>query len=167
MNFYKMIDRILSHEGDYTANPLDRGNWTKAGVLKGTKFGISARTYPDMDIKNLTRKQAISIYNKDFYQPLEKLGLLAGTMFQLLDYAINSGIQHTIKSLQKIVGTTQDGIVGPVTAKAALNISNSDIVMYLLADRLEYMASLSSWKSFSNGWANRIAQNLRYGAEDT
>ena len=42
--------------------PSDRGNWTSGvigvGTLVGSKFGISAATYPTLDIPNLTRDGA-------------------------------------------------------------------------------------------------------------
>ena len=42
-----------------------------------------------------------------------------------------------------------------------------DLVLRFLAERLEFMTQLSVWPTFSKGWARRIAENMRYGAEDT
>jgi len=36
------------------------------GELKGTKYGIAAKSYPHLDIKNLTLDQAKAIYMQDF-----------------------------------------------------------------------------------------------------
>lgn len=170
MNYVKMIDRILAYEGGLSLNPADRGNWTSGktgrGKLKGTKYGISAMTYPNLDIKNLSRRQAIEIYKHDFYDKLKPSILRDSTVFQLLDFAVNSGIPRASKSLQKAVGTTPDGIIGPITCKAASITDDFDIVFLILADRLEFMASLSVWVSFGRGWAKRIAKNLRHAAQD-
>lgn len=165
MNFFQMIDRILDHEGGLSLNPLDKGNWS-GGVLKGTKYGISARSYPNVDIKNLTYLQAREIYKTDFYMKLMPVILTEATVFQLLDYAVNSGITRAIKALQKAVGTHPDGILGPITVMQASATRDEVIVALVLADRLEYMASLSVWHSFSKGWARRIAKNLRFAAKD-
>jgi len=53
------IDLVLKHEGGYVNDPADPGG--------ETNFGISKRSYPLLDIKNLTRAQAGSIYQKDFW----------------------------------------------------------------------------------------------------
>ncbi|MDH1334083.1 hypothetical protein N5D77_07565 [Comamonas thiooxydans] len=70
MDFDKAFDRLIGHEGKFTNNPKDDGNWTGGkqdrGELKGTKFGIAANTYPHLDIKSLTIEQAKAIYREDF-----------------------------------------------------------------------------------------------------
>ena len=57
-NFPPFIDRLLSHEGGYSSDRQDPGNWTGGqvglGELKGTKFGIAANTFP-CDHLHLTR----------------------------------------------------------------------------------------------------------------
>ena len=165
MTFIDMMERILSHEGGFTLNPLDRGNYAN-GILRGTKYGISARSYPNVDIKNLTRSQALAIYRRDFYEPLKPSIMTGATVFQLLDFAVNSGVRRANISLQKAVGAAPDGIIGPVTMLAVANTPDHKITTLILADRLDYMSSLSAWKTFNKGWARRIATNLRYAADE-
>jgi lysozyme family protein len=62
--FLESVDVVLADEGGLVNNPSDPG-----GV---TKFGISQRSYPKLDIANLTRDGAIAIYYADFWQ---KFGL--------------------------------------------------------------------------------------------
>ena len=59
MNFDAAFERLIGHEGGYTAGVGDPGG--------ETKFGISKRSYPREDIKNLTLEQAKVIYRKDFW----------------------------------------------------------------------------------------------------
>ena len=59
--FDRVIPIILHNEGGYQCDPDDRGNYTSGGILRGTKYGISARQYPRLDIKNLTPDQASNI----------------------------------------------------------------------------------------------------------
>src|SRR5690554_991684 len=70
-DFDLAFERLIGHEGKFTDNRADRGNWTTGrvgvGELKGTKFGISAMTYPHLDIKSLTLEQAKDIYLRDFW----------------------------------------------------------------------------------------------------
>lgn len=49
----------LNFEGGYTNDSLDPGG--------ETNFGITRRSYPDIDIKNLTREQASAIYKRDYW----------------------------------------------------------------------------------------------------
>lgn len=171
MNFDKAINRILPQEGGFTKNPIDRGNWTSGrigvGKLNGTKYGISAMMYPNLDIKNLTWPQAKDIYLMDFWTPLRADQFHDGVAYQLLDFAINSGIKNTTQALQRAIGVNDDGHFGPVSLAAAENISESDLIMLLLAERLDFMVSVSTWVEFGKGWARRIAANLRLGAEDS
>lgn len=77
------IDLVLRHEGGLVNDPQDPG-----GV---TNFGISKRSYPDLDIPNLSRAQAGSIYQRDFWTPTmaaQSDQRLANTM---LDCRVNQG----------------------------------------------------------------------------
>lgn len=170
-HFDTFIRRILSHEGGYSSDRTDPGNYTggKVGVgqLKGTKYGIAANTYPNLDIKALTWEQAVDIYRRDFWDASKAGSLPAPVGFQLLDGAVNSGISRATRWLQRAAGVADDGIIGPNTRKAITAADPADLVMRFLAERLEFMTGLSNWPQHGKGWARRIAQNLRYGASDT
>lgn len=58
-NFEKAVAFVLRHEGGYTNDNRDPGG--------ETKFGISKRAYPSLDIKNLTEEQAKVIYRRDYW----------------------------------------------------------------------------------------------------
>lgn len=168
--FRKFIDRLLSHEGGYTADRRDPGNWTGGrvgvGQLKGTKFGIAANTYPQLDIKNLTRDQAVEIYRRDFWGAAKCDRLPPAVGFQLLDGAVNSGIPQATRWLQRAVGVADDGILGPVTLAAIRAADPNDLVLLFNAQRIEFMTRLSTWAVHGAGWMRRIAANLRYAATD-
>src|SRR6185437_7679529 len=74
--FAAALATVLAHEGGYQAMPDDPGNWTGgkigAGELKGTKFGLSAAAYPNLDIASLTEAEAAAIYCRDWW---ERFGL--------------------------------------------------------------------------------------------
>lgn len=164
------INRVLGHEGNYTADPRDRGNWTggKEGVgeLKGTKFGIAAMTYPDVDIKNLTRDQAIALYKRDFWDKLGMERWPRVMQYQLLDAAVNSGTGRAIQWLQFAAKVKDDGIVGPKTLAAVGAEDPNDLAFRFLGKRLRYMTETTKWKTYCTGWSRRIADNLLFAAED-
>lgn len=88
-------ERLGISEGGWQANPEDKGNWTggKVGVgeLKGSKYGISAATYPNEDIKNLTPERAKEIFRTDWWLRLKMDRLPIALAYQIIDAAYHSG----------------------------------------------------------------------------
>lgn len=158
-NAARWLQRLFDHEGGYVDDPNDPGG--------RTKYGISANSYPDLDIKNLTLEAAAEIYRRDFLQPIRADEHEDGVAFQLFDFAVNSGPHQALKAIQHAVGVTVDGIIGPVTLAAIRRHTESDLIMLVLAERLEFMTGLPNWPHHGRGWARRIATNLRYGAKDS
>lgn len=154
-----MIERVLGHEAGYANDPTDPGG--------ETKWGISKRSYPKLDIAHLTREQAIDIYRRDFWVPLRADKLHDGVAYQLLDSAVNSGIGQSIRFLQRAVGVADDGVFGPMSRSALEATSETDCIMLFLAERLDFMTRLKNWPNHGRGWSRRIAGNLRYGAIDS
>jgi lysozyme family protein len=159
VDFLTAIDRVLGHEGGYVNDPEDPGG--------ETNWGISKRSYPTIDIANLTRDEAIAIYYKDFWLAAHCEELSDGAAYQLLDSAVNSGISQSIRFAQRAVGVADDGHYGPRTLQAFKDTSETDFIMLFNSERLEFMTKLKVWPNFGRGWARRIAQNLRYGAKDS
>lgn len=157
-NFTTAINRVLGNEGGHVNNPADPGG--------ETKWGISKRSYPRLDIAGLTREAAVELYHRDFWAPagLDVLPLVVAS--QVLDFAVNSGTGTAIRALQRAVGVADDGVVGPHTRKAIAAAEPHELVMRLLAQRLRFMTALKGWPTFGAGWARRIAQQLDYGAND-
>jgi lysozyme family protein len=139
-------------------NPADPGG--------ETKYGISKRSYPSVDIKNLTELQARQIYFRDFWTPLHGEELYDGVAWQLFDFAVNSGIQTALRAYQRALGVADDGHFGPVSLNASKAMSETDQIMRVLAERLDFMTRTAAWPTFGKGWARRIAENLRFGAVD-
>lgn len=165
MNFDDSFSLLIGHEGGFTKDPADKGNWTSGvvgqGELRGTKFGISAAQYPHLDIENLTLDQAKSIYLSDYWEKALCSQFQDPLRFQLFDMAVNSGPRQAVVLLQRALGVPSDGMVGPKTLEAAAKAQNSmALTVLFLAARLRFMAGLSNWDSFSRGWAKRIASNL-------
>jgi len=157
--FAEIFDRLIDHEGGYVNNPKDPGG--------ETKYGISKRSYPWLNIKALTVEQARDIYHKDFWLPLNGDRLYDGVAFQLFDFAVNSGIQTAIRYYQRALGVADDGHFGKASLAAARAMSETDQIMRLSAERLDFMTRTRGWPTFGAGWARRIAANLRYGAVDS
>lgn len=164
MDFETAFERVVGHEGALSLDPEDRGNWTTGqvgkGTLKGTKYGISAMTYPVEDIANLTLERARELYKRDFWGPAGCEAVPHAIRADLLDMAINSGIRAAVKALQKACGETEDGVLGPRTLAALATLPNPRMVARFNGARLAYMADATTWPAFGRGWARRIAANL-------
>lgn len=158
MSFDTVFDRVIGHEGGYVNDPNDHGG--------ETKWGISKRSHPDIDIKNLSRDDAKDIYRADFWRPLHGDSMPDSVAFQVFDFAVNSGISTAIRHLQRSVGVADDGYWGQISQAALVAADSRVVVMRLLSSRLDFMTRLSGWSSFGKGWARRIAQNLTYASED-
>ncbi len=156
MTFDDAFARILGNEGGYTNNPADPGG--------ETNWGISKRSYPDVDIANLTQAGAKAIYLRDFWNPIGDAH--PAVKFQVFDFAVNSGIQTAIRKLQSAVGVADDGHWGPISAAALASMDVNDVLMRFVAQRLRFWTGLSTWPTFGRGWANRAATNLEFGAKD-
>lgn len=170
MNFEIAFQRLIGHEGGYSNDRNDPGNWTGGkvglGKLLGTKFGLAANTYPNLDIKNLTIDQAKLIYKKDWWDKLGADQLHPAIVYQLWDFAINAGKSRAVKELQQVAGVPDDGIIGPKTIAAVKVMEVNDVLLMLAAERLKFYTSLSTWDRYGKGWTNRVAENLIYAAQD-
>lgn len=164
MNFDKAFERVVGLEGGYDADPRDRGNWTSGvigkGILKGTKYGIAAHVYPDLDIKNLTLDQAKAIYRRDYWDRCHIGDLPDVVCYDVFDTAVNSGVGTAIKLTQKALGVVADGVWGPNTTAAVAKIPPDVLDKKLAGFRLMYLTDCAAWPTYAKGWVRRVASNL-------
>ncbi|WP_238512707.1 glycoside hydrolase family 108 protein [Pandoraea apista] len=152
------FDRLMGNEGGYVNNPADPGG--------ETNWGIAKRSYPDIDIKSLTRAQAKEIYRRDFWLRGQMDKFDGAIAFQAFDIAVNSGIETAVRMLQRAADVADDGHIGPVTMAAIKAKTVTDMLMLLNAERLDFYRKLSTFPTFGKGWVGRVANDLRYAAQD-
>lgn len=133
---------VKKWEGGYSDNPEDHGNWTGGrkgeGDLKGTNFGISAASYPHLDIRNLTIEQADAIYFRDYWQASGADKLPWPYCLLAFDTAVLHGV-GTSKKWQAEVGNN---------------------ALAFAAKRLRVYTQLDNWNVFGAGWTNRVSDLL-------
>lgn len=162
--FEQAFNIVVGSEGGLSTDPCDPGNWTGGkcgrGFCRGTKFGISAFAYPDLDIPSLTREAAATIYRHDYWNCLQADMLPPALALLVFDAAVNSGVERAVRWLQLAVGVSSDGHIGPTTIAAVRSQSGNGaaICADFLALRLSYMASLPTWQRFGYGWARRLCR---------
>lgn len=158
VDFNVAFDRLMGNEGGYV--------WLQRDPGGETNWGISKRTYPNLDIKKLTRDDAKTIYFRDFWVPCGQ-SLDDGVMFQVFDAAVNHGMQTAIRLLQRAIGAADDGHWGPFSQSAYAKLTEAHAIMLFLAERINFMTKLNTFNTFGAGWSNRIATNLRLGVQDS
>lgn len=110
-SFERAVALIIEKEGGYVNDTRDPGG--------ETKFGISRRTYPAVDIANLTVDQAKAIYRRDFWDACQCDALPADVAVLVFDCAVNQGVGAAKSLLQEAAGVPVDGAIGPKTLAAA------------------------------------------------
>jgi lysozyme family protein len=166
MTFDESFAIVLKHEGGFQANPADKGNWTGGrigrGVLKGTKWGISAAAYPELDIKGLTQADAKEIYLRDYWRPAGCDFVPEAVRFDLFDMAVHSGPAAARETLQRALGVEPDGVIGRRTRAAIEKADPGRLLARFNGWRLQRMTrNPTVWAEFGRGWAIRIADNLK------
>lgn len=158
MNFDQAFDRLIGNEGGYVFNANDPGG--------ETNWGISKRSYPNVDIKHLTREDAKAIYQRDFWDAGCMDQFDGAIAFQCFDAAVNHGIPNAIRFLQRAADVADDGHIGPITIGAVNAMPVAKVVLRFIAYRIKFWTKLSTWGSFGAGWANRAANDMIFAAED-
>ena len=153
MSFSKVIEMVLEHEGGYVNHPSDPGG--------ETKYGISKRAYPDVDIAELTKDDAADLYKRDYWDRIKGDDLPVGVACVVMDYAVNSGISRASKALQSVCGIANgDGFIGPASLSAVWttvkNTSEEDVINAVTTQRQEFIRALKIYETFGKGWERRI-----------
>jgi lysozyme family protein len=111
------------------------------------------------DLKKLTVEQAATVYQREYWDAVMGSVLPAGVDYAVFDFAVNSGPKRAAMFLQRVVGVTQDGVIGPVTLKAVGEHGSAAIIEALCDARLAWLKTLkgaSGWDTFGKGWASRV-----------
>jgi len=160
-----IIDAILRREGGYVDHPDDRGGCTKYGVTVETLGLWRGKAATCADVALLTEDEAREIYRVRYIQQPGFAAVRDDQLRALLiDWGVNSGPRTAIRELQRILGVTVDGTLGPQT-RAALEVrESSEIFRLLLQARLYFVANLvqrfPAQRVFAAGWMRRIGEFL-------
>lgn len=125
--FREQIEFTLFWEGGYVNDPNDPG--------METNYGISKRSYPDLDILNLTKEQAIAIYYEDYWLRSKAYLYPYPKCLFLLDIAVLSGVGR-IPALRELSDTG------------------------ILSAQLDFFVNLSGFYRYGKGWVRRTSSLL-------
>ena len=149
--FKDILAFTLKWEAGFSNHPNDFGGRTDKG--------ISEAFHPQAWVDGkISMEEAREIYRKFYWEPIRGDDLPPLTASVLFDFKVMSG--SAINILQDLVGTTSDGVIGPVTINAVEHYADKLVAEELLKKRRDYYKSLvkknSSLKVFSKGWTARL-----------
>ncbi len=162
--FNKAFEELIGIEGGYVNDPTDRGG--------ETKYGISKRSYPNVDIRNLSLEQAKEIYYCDYWK---KSGCDAILKYEIaaeiFDTAVNMGVKTAVRFLQQGLNLMnrdqrdfpdllEDGIFGKNTDAAYKKVD--DRILLKVLNGLQFSRYVDickrdpSQEKYFNGWMKRV-----------
>jgi len=166
--FEQCLAVVLDKEGGFVDHPEDRGGPTNMGITlrtlaswKGLAVdGLSAegRARLVAELRGLSRREAGEIYRAAFWLPMRCGDLPPGVALSVFDFGVTAGPRMAVKLLQRAVGVTDDGSVGPLTLAAVRARDAGALVSALSEARLAYYRALPDAATFGEGWANRTRQ---------
>lgn len=146
--FDEAISWILGAEGSFVDDPRDPGG--------ATKYGISKRAHPEVDIAALTIEQARDLYRQDYWEQLNCDQLPTALAVALFDGGVNHGLIPSVRMFQKALHTVEDGIMGPVTIDRAKHGAVEAILPNYLSYRADLYRRLGNADVYFRGWAVRL-----------
>jgi len=153
-NYPQALKQVLKYEGGYVDHPKDPGGPTNKGVTQAVYDSWrKTQNLPTQSVRNINDSEVAAIYKNLYWDRISGDLLPSGVDFAVFDFAVNSGVSRAAKTLQSIVGVTQDGQIGPATIQS----TKTYVAMSVTNKRLAFMQSLSIWSTFGKGWSARIA----------
>ena len=150
---------ILKWEGGFVNDPNDSGGATNKGVTLATfrKFKGTSATVDEL--KAITDEDWTAIFKDMFWGKCRADEINSQAVANLIvDWYWMSGT-NAIKYVQRLIGTTEDGIVGKQTL-ARLNAKGDGLAPQIYDYRKDFyhriVANRPTQKRFLRGWLNRL-----------
>jgi len=153
MEFKEAVKFVILDEGGYVNHKNDKGG--------ETNFGISKRSYPGLDIKNLTVEEATRIYKEDFWVHSSVEKIPYELRYQFFDMCVNHGANRATKILQSAVRVTEDGVIGAKTIEKLKGLDNISVAQERMEFFIRIVKSNPSQIAFLEGWGNRCFKVLK------
>ena len=148
---------LLKHEGGFVNNPADPGGMTNLGVTQRVWEEWLGHPVSEKDMRALTPEIVAPMYKRKYWDKVSGDELPSGVDLMVFDCAVNSGPGRAAKMLQKVLGMTEDGIIGPQTLSRAASADVKTLISDYSEARRVFLKSLPTWGVFGKGWELRVA----------
>lgn len=159
MTVEELIEDVITREGGFVDHRNDKGGPTKFGITKGTLARWRGRQVTVADVKGLDVGEARDIYMAQYVEQPGFRDIAEPLRTQLVDFGVHSGPAHAVRALQRVLGLTQDGILGPATRAAIASHGVDRLARELWQARVRFLARLVAIRptqlDFLDGWLNR------------
>jgi lysozyme family protein len=158
-NITSCLAVIAHHEGGYVNHPKDPGGATMKGITQRVYDGWRVLNGLDKrPVKQILDSEVEAIYRRQYWDGVRGDHLPMGVDLSVFDYAVNSGVARSAKTLQRALGTKPDGFIGMVTLARAKETPAVNVINAICDDRLAFLKSLKTWGTFGKGWARRVSE---------
>ena len=159
-NFDKCLSMLLHHEGGFVNHPKDPGGMTNLGVTKKVYEAWVGKEVDEQTMRGLTFIDVAPLYKKKYWDKVRGDDLPSGVDWCAFDWAVNSGSGRPAKAIQRAVGATADGAIGPMTLQAVMNNDPEMIIGSVYDQRQKFYESLKTFETFGRGWTRRNKETL-------
>lgn len=171
-NFRKALGFVLFEEGvrgnstGYVNSRYDRGGETNFGITHLTYDAYRRLKHlPVQSVKLITKDEVNEIYHVNYWLAGGCDLLTPRLALVHFDWCVNHGTFGAIRTLQKVVGVSDDGIIGPITkqaiTRAIANQGEKTLCATYCVFRENYyrqiVANDRSQAENLKGWLNRMA----------
>tara|TARA_R110002051_G_scaffold307481_1_gene378533 strand:+ start:136 stop:609 length:474 start_codon:yes stop_codon:yes gene_type:complete len=156
MKFEDIINDVFEKEGGYVNDPKDPGG--------ETKYGISKKAFPNVDIKSLTKKDAKKIYMDNYWKPSKAESIPEDLRHIYFDMCVNFGIRGAGRVLQRACNGKNkekievDGRVGKNTIGACKNLESDRLRAYRVLRFGHIVYKNKVMEKFWYGWYRRALE---------
>mgnify|MGYP000921702281 CR=1 FL=1 len=160
-----VLGEIMTREGGFVNDPLDKGGATNHGITQAALSAWRGKPVSVEDVKALGVAEARAIL-RDRYLAKPGIDKLASPELRaaVLDWSVNSGPVNAIKGLQRAVDVPEDGVMGPLTVRTANAENGRKVAMLVHCQRLKFLGRLvtnnPTQAKFAAGWLNRVASQM-------
>ncbi|MBN8926655.1 MAG: hypothetical protein BGO51_12345 [Rhodospirillales bacterium 69-11] len=158
--FDRCVAVVLAQEGGFSEDPADRGGATNFGITLATLRDWRNAEVSASDVHALTRAEATEIYRARYWIPARCGDLGPGVDLMVFDFGVNAGPATAVKHLQRALGVTDDGSIGPKTMAALQAATPRELIGQLAEARLAYYRGLADFERYGRGWTNRTQRVL-------
>jgi len=162
-NFDTCMTMLLAHEGGYVNHPSDPGGMTNLGVTKRTYDEYHGTDIDEEGLRQLTKADVEPIYRRNYWDRCRCQDLASGLDWAVFDFAVNAGTGRAARTLQKAVGATEDGSIGPLTLMLVKQHEVANVINRIAIYREGVYRSLSTFDTFGRGGLRRNDETRKQG----
>ena len=160
-NFDKSLELVLAHEGGYVHHALDPGGRTNLGVTQRVWEEYVGHPVDEAAMRSLTKEMVSPLYRKEYWDAVHGDKLPRGADYLAFDFAVNAGAFRCVKTIQRALNITADGVIGPVTIKAIQDANAEDFIEKFSDIKKSFYLGLANYPTFGKGWLSRVAEGKK------